>query len=317
MYLALSIITGGLISIMIQANGELQALVGAVPSLIAIHLVGLATIGAVTVAIVGIPALMGGIRRSGTREAVGTAGPAAEVAPSTAPRWFLAAGILGVVVVFMSNEVYRRGGVVLTLMGTLAGQALAAALLERSRFFDGRKSPVLQRALSLVLILPGAAAIGLWSGVGPLWVFLSWLPGGVLMLQSMMNSRNALRYGQRRMVMFNYLSALSALVILIVIDPPLMSGALTTIPTAPIPILFGGGLLGVLVVGLSSFLLNRAPAMQVVLGLYTGQITIGILLDALSNRPLALQNIAGVAMVVAGLITGEVSRFRERSRRAV
>ena len=308
MYLVLSIVTGGLVSIMIQANGELQAVVGAVPSLITVHLVGLATIGAVTVA--GAPAFNARIRQSGSHETGGA------VSHSSAPRWFLAAGILGVVVVFMSNEVYSRGGVVLTLMGTLAGQALAAALLERSRFFDGRKSPVLQRVLSLVLILPGAAVIGLWSGVGPLWVFLSWLPGGILMFQSMMNSRNALRYGQRRMVMFNYLSALSALALLTIIDPHLLAGALTKIPTVPVPILFGGGLLGVLVVGFSSFLLNRASAMQVVLGLYAGQISVGILLDALSDRPLALQNVAGVAMVVAGLVTGEVSRYWARSRRA-
>ncbi len=295
MYVLLAIATGGLVSLMIQLNGDLQLLIGAIPALIVIHLSGLAASGGYV---------------ASRHVAVGhPSPPRAERTP--VPWWFALAGVLGVGIVFMSNEVYRRGGVLLTLMGTLAGQTLVAQVLEMIPRFGGRKSPQLQRLLSLVLILPGALIIGMESGVGLPWVLLSWTPGAVLMLQAAMNSANTAYRGTGNMLLLNYGTALAALALMAAIGLQTLPRILQSVPAVPFLILVGGGILGVLVVSFSSFLLNRISAVRMVLGVYTGQIAIGIVLDMLASRPLQPEKVAGIVLVVLGLLSGETKRLRK------
>lgn len=382
MYVSLALVSGGLVALMILVNGNLQAAVGPLPALIFIHGSGLVT-SAIYV-LVALRGASGRGRRPGSGEApaalpaVSAAIPAA-IGPDSgaadrverpgkgalsgataagaasprserpaAPLWFAGAGILGIGVVFLNNLIFAKGGVLLALGGTLAGQTLLAHLLEGTRWFDRRRSPLLQRVLSLGLVLPGAAIIGLRSGVGVGWVALSWLPGAILMVQSMMNARNALRWGQPRMVLFNYSSALLVLIPLFAFAGGALSaaggifsapgssfapGALTApgaagrlvpsgggwsvvlhaVETLPSHRIVGGGIIGVIVVGTTAFLFNRASALKVVLALYTGQILIGILLDSLSGLPLQPDKVAGVLMVLVGLGAGEVHHLRRRA----
>ncbi len=298
----MAVASGGLVALMILLNGGLQGRIGALPALIVIHFMGLVGSG-VFLALSG--------RRAGGQ-------PKGPEAGKLAPHWFVVAGIFGIGVVFLNNLVFGKGGVLLALGGTLAGQTLVAHLLEGTRWFDGRKSPVAQRILSLALVLPGAAIIGLRSGVGIVWVLVSWVPGGILMFQSMMNTRNALRWGQPKMLLLNYASALSVLVPLYLIVgssagrgfPHLFQAAASVPPYVSLP----GGVIGVIVIGTTAFLLNRSSAIKVVLALYVGQIGIGILLDALSGLSLQPEKVIGVAMVLLGLGAGELHRLRALGR---
>lgn len=294
MYTLLAILTGGFVALMIQVNGNLQIQSSAVAALLVIHLSGLATS---TVYL----ALVTGLRHTGTSAPRNT---------HSMPAWFVIAGALGAGVVFLTNAVFVRGGVLLTLSGTLAGQTLSAHLLEGTRWFDGRRSSRLQRVLSLALILPGTVLIGLRSGAGLIWIPISWVPGLILMIQSMMNSRNALRYGQPQMAVLNYVSALVILVPLAAAFGLLNSTTGNRLLSLPISLLAGGGVLGVLVVAISAYLFNRASALKVVLGLYAGQISIGVVLDLLSGMPIRAEKVAGVLLVVMGLAAEQLNRFR-------
>ncbi|HUX14261.1 MAG TPA: DMT family transporter, partial [Spirochaetia bacterium] len=140
MYTLLAAITGGFVALMIQLNGDLQLREGALPALMAIHLSG----------VVAAFAYLAATWRGGGKNNT-TTSPPRGAASGTAPLWFVSAGAFGAVVVFLSSEVYARGGVLLTLSGTLAGTTLLAHLLEGTRWFDGRRSPALQRLLSLAL----------------------------------------------------------------------------------------------------------------------------------------------------------------------
>lgn len=303
MYVVLALVTGGFVAVMIELSGELQLMAGAIPALVIIHLSGLATSGTYTVG-----GLVGRVRGAGSRS------HSARGATIAYSPWFLAAGVLGVFVVLMSNEVYSRGGVVLTLMGTLSGQTLTAFILERGRWFDGRSSPSLQKVVSLALILPGAVLIGFVDRVGVVWIFLSWTPGVVLMIQQMMNSRNSLRFGTRSMLLLNYITALTALAFVFAFSGSSFVTVSSAIENAPITVLLGGGVLGVVVTALAAFLLTRAPALQVTLGIYAGQITVGIVLDAVSARPFAPTNAIGIALVVLGLLAGWVTEKGKQTR---
>lgn len=315
MYITVAVVSGGLIALMILVNGGLQGSVGALPALVFIHSMGfLASAGSLAV---------------GRRFRRFTP-PFALPGPSRAPLWFAAAGTLGIGVVFINNLIFAKGGVLLALGGTLAGQTLVADILEGTRWFDGRKSPVVQRVLSLVLVLPGAAIIGFRSGLGPGWVALSWLPGAILMVQSMMNSRNALRWGTSKMLLFNYATALSVLIPLFALfggealsRPEAVGLAsvgglhalLHLATTVPVYLTIPGGVIGVIVVGTTSYLFNRSSAVKVVLGLYVGQIGVGIAIDTLSGLPFQMEKIGGVVMVLLGLGAGELHRFGALKRR--
>jgi len=330
-YIALSVVTGGLVALMILVNGRLQSVAGALPALIFIHLTGLVA-SALYLALTGSSARR---ERSASAPAfsegrVASPVPAVSSASQIAvtPFWFVFAGALGIGVVFLNNLIFIKGGVLLALGGTLAGQTLFAHLLEGTRWFDGRRSPTVQRVLSLALVLPGAALIGLRSGVGIGWTALSWLPGALLMIQSMMNARNAVRWGQSRMLLFNYATALLALLPLFALLGLAGSNfspggravgswsalARTAGDTAPY-LLVVGGAIGVIVVGTSIFLFNRSSALKVVLGLYSGQIAVGILIDSLSGLPLQIEKLVGIGMVVIGLGAGEIRRMRRPRRR--
>jgi len=322
-YVTIAVASGGLIALMILVNGGLQGRVGPLPSLIIIHFMGLVA-----------SSLFLSLRAVQKQRGI----PAGEAARAplegvdhkgAAPLWFITAGVLGIAVVFLNNLIYSKGGVLLALGGTLAGQTLVAHLLEGTHWFEGRKSPLFQRILSVALVLPGAAIIGLRSGVGLGWVGVSWIPGAILMVQSMMNTRNALRWGQPKMLLLNYATALAVLLPLFAI---LGGAALVATPSSghrepgPFAALIGaaiavppylwlpGGVIGVIVIGTSAFLFQRSSAIKVVLGLYAGQIAIGILLDALSGLPLQAEKILGVAMVIAGLGAGELHRIRALKR---
>ncbi|WP_455381434.1 DMT family transporter [Salinispira pacifica] len=303
MYILLSIFTGGLVALMIQVNGTLQLEAGALPSLIAIHLSGLVAAGCYLALRRIAQSRSTASRSADLPPTAEPAGAAAERAKrrSRAPVWFAAAGAIGAGVVFLTNEIFARGGVLLTLSGTLAGQTLLAHLMEGTRWFDGRKSPRLQRVLSLAFILPGTLLIGLRSGAGVLWILFSWVPGLVLMVQSMMNSRNALRFGQAPMVLLNYVSALIVLLPLAAVAGALNGENVATLFSLPVTISVGGGVLGVMVVGISAYLLNRTSALRVVLGLYAGQLSVGVILDVLSGRPVLFEKVIGILLVAVGL----------------
>lgn len=313
MYVTIAAASGGLIALMILVNGGLQGRIGGMAALIIIHFMGLVASAVFLAA-------------GGTRTRARIPVPAGEAVRPAAPLWFVSAGVLGIAVVFLNNLLFSKGGVLLALGGTLAGQTLVAHLLEGTRWFEGRKSPLFQRILSLGLVLPGAAIIGLRSGVGLGWVAVSWLPGAILMVQSMMNTRNALRWGQPRMLLFNYATALAVLIPLFA----LVGGAAAMGPSTgesstvggrfaalfetalsiPAYISLTGGVIGVIVIGTSAFLFQRSSAIKVVLGLYTGQLAIGILIDSLSGLPLQPEKVLGVVMVVIGLGAGEIDRLR-------
>lgn len=306
-------LAGGAVAVMVQWNGMLQAAVGPLAALTLVHASGLAT------AVLYLAAKRFGARLGARRSAKGSGGSERATLPihashredrapaSIAPLWFAIAGILGVGVVFLSNAVFDRGRVVLALSGAVAGQVTTAFFLERTHWLGGRRSPLLQGAVSVGLVLPGTVMIGAFSGVAPIWIFIAFTPGVVLMFQSMMNSRNALRWGIQRMLVINYLAAL-----LVLVPAGLVAGSfralVPSMSSLSPAVVLGGGALGVIAIGVSSFLLNRASAVRVVLGMFGGQMVAGILLDSLAGVPFEPAKILGVIFVVVGLAAGELRR---------
>jgi uncharacterized membrane protein YdcZ (DUF606 family) len=258
----------------------------------------------------------------------------------------LAAGVLGIVVVFINMEVFVRGGILLALAGTLAGQTLGAYIVEMTSWTRSGQSAWIQRVMVVALIVPGSVLIGFQSGAGLLLIAAAFVPGFVLTVQSMFNSYNSSRWGHSRMLIFNYVSALMVLVPLNVVVGTLsgdLSGvlggvfigdltgvqadvqaggligtvtsvlaetSLSRLVDVPVQIILGGGVLGVAVVGTITYLLKKSSPVKTFLGLYTGQLGLGVVLDALQHQSVAPEKLIGVGLVAVGLIAGELKLFK-------
>lgn len=165
-----------------------------------------------------------------------------------------------------------------------------------------------RKAVSLALILRGAALIGFVDPVGVVWIILSWIPGVVLMIQQTMNSRITLRFGTHSMLLVNYTTALTALAFAVLLSHSSVGTICHVIDRASVVVLLGGCVLGVVVVALAAFLLTRSPALQV---------TPRIILDALSSCLFAPANAIGIALVILGPSAGWLTDWRRRSHPAV
>ncbi|MFW5769713.1 MAG: hypothetical protein ACOCYA_06620, partial [Spirochaetota bacterium] len=105
MYVFISLITGLLIALMVQVNGLLRGAAGELPALVLIHAAGLAASAVYLLAKVLH-------RRSGrgTRTESNRPADPPVLTFRRFPYWGFAAGVLGIGVVFLNNEVFARGG---------------------------------------------------------------------------------------------------------------------------------------------------------------------------------------------------------------
>ncbi len=291
MYFFLSVLTGGLVALMIQFNGVLQTAVGGSAALLSIHICGLS--GALVLLITAYRRMKGD--------------------PSEkSPKIFLTAGMLGSLIVYLASVIFEKGGILFSLSGSLAGQTLAAAAAESFYKADRTRSPLIQRILSPALLIPGSIIIGLKAGAGPLWIILSWTPGIILMIQQHMNSRNTARYGTPRTVVFNYISALIIIIPLFFFSTLKSSGSaevgqsLPEIAALPWYIFAGGGLIGVFTTGMIAYLLLKSPALVVTLGVYAGELAGGLILDIWFGLGIAPVKLIGIILIIAGLGAGKI-----------
>ncbi len=297
MFFVLSVFTGLMVALMTQLNGVLQIALGGKAALLSIHLCGLA--GALVFWFLA--------RRKMTGD------PAQKVPPV-----YLAAGMLGTLLVYLVNVVFEKGGILLSLSGNLAGQTLAAALAESLYSKDRESSPLLQRFLSPALLIPGSVIIGLRSGVGPLWILFSWTPGIILMIQQLMNARNTARYGTPRTVVFNYVSALTLMIPLFLAasrlggTPILGAGGWENLKELPWYVIAGGGLIGVFSTGMIAYLLLKSPALPVTLGIYAGELAGGLFLDLYWGKGFEGTKLLGILLISLGLALGKVPQKRTR-----
>jgi bacterial/archaeal transporter family-2 protein len=280
MFLFVSILIGSFISLMIVANGQLGVHIGSTWALIIIHFVGMTASLAINPIV--------GNRKDSVR-----------IKPH--PITFLA-GALGLVIVYLNTRVYLAGGVVLTLSGMLAGQSIAAAISDFIKIGKKDNTRSWKHLSALFLVVCGAIGIGLSSGVSFLWILLSWVPGGILMLQILMNSSVAGYYGQTRMLQISYTIGLVVIIIFAGITGGLTGFTLSPFSEVPILVLLGGGLLGVTCMTGQNMLLRKMSALKMVLGTYMGQFAMGVMMDMINGKGFDLVYIIGLGLIISGLV---------------
>lgn len=284
MYTILTLITGLCISIMIFFNGSLEGVIGNYPALISIHITGFT-----------LSSLM--FMKRSSKESREKRSP-----------WYLSAGLLGIIVVTITNQVFKRGGVLVTLSGTLTGQVLLATVMELISHIKKRENLPTRKTLSIALVLPGAILLGLRSDLSPLWIVISWIPGILILTQSFMNSQNIVSIGFRKTLLFHFGTVVLILIpglFIFSVDIPYKE-----ILSGDVPILFltGGGTVALFVISIGSYLLLKIKPITYVLLIYSGQIAGAIIIDIIIGNNLSLEKIAAMGLIVVGLFIGEIKK---------
>lgn len=281
MYIILTVITGFCISLMIYFNGSLEVAIGNLPTLLTIHLTAL---------LLSTPMfLIKGKKKLRTNRS----------------RWFLTAGLLGIVIVTVVNRVFIKGGVLLSLSGTLSGQVIVASLMEGFRCYKSKSKFHKGKIISLIFVLTGSLLIGLKFKISFTWILISWIPGMLIFIQSYMNSQNILSVGFRKTLLFHFGTVLIVVIPLCLLFPE--PTAITKVLEGDVPLVYllGGGTLAIFAISIGSYLLLKLNPVTYVLLLFSGQITGALAIDYFSGYPLSLEKVIGLSLIIAGLFIGE------------
>lgn len=223
-------------------------------------------------------------------------------------RLYLLAGLLGIIVVSITNKVFMKGGVLLALSGTFAGQVFLATIMEWFKYRQEEKKMPWTKFFSLFCIIPGSLWLGYRSQLPLQWILLSWVPGILILAQSWLNSQNILSVGVRITLLFHFGSVLLLLAPLFLIS--YRSEIMPLVLTGEVPLqnLTGGGFMSIFVISLGSYLLLKIKPVTYVLLLYSGQLAAALILDSFQGYDLSLEKVVGVILIIAGLFIGEVKK---------
>lgn len=108
------------------------------------------------------------------------------------------------------------------------------------------------------------------------------------------------KIGMYQSTLFNYILGLSGSFLLLLISGETFKLFTTSSYNAPW-FVYTGGLLGVIVVTMLSFLSSKVSSFYLTLLLFVGQLFTGIIIDALSTGKISFYQVLGGALVVLGL----------------
>ena len=108
------------------------------------------------------------------------------------------------------------------------------------------------------------------------------------------------KIGMYQSTLFNYIFGLSGSFLLLLISGETFKLFTSSSYSAPW-FVYAGGLLGVIVVTMLSFLSSKVSSFYLTLLLFIGQLFTGIIIDALSTGKISFYQLVGGALVVLGL----------------
>ncbi len=276
MYYLISLIIGILVAVMIAVNGGLTTLYGMYTATVIIHIVGILFIGGIILA---------------RRER-----PFAKAQP-----WYLyLGGVIGVVTTACVNFAFGKISLSAILAIGLFGQSLAGVLVDQFGLLGMRKHPFRLYQLPGLLLVAGGIACMMGGGFSLLPVIAVLLSGVLLVASRSYNARLAENTSIYISTFFNYfcglVTAIPVFLLLSAGEPVYRGFALS-----PNWWIYLGGAIGVATVYLSSVVAVKIPQLYITLLMFVGQVFTGVLIDALLEGSLSIENIIGGSLVALGL----------------
>lgn len=288
MYYALLALTGGLVSLMLAANGELSQAVGIVPAMVLVHLSGV---------FFSLPAV-----RLDRQPAL-----------SQAPLWLYLPGLIGVASTWANIYCATRLGVTMTLSLQLLGQLLSSLIVDASGVLGTARQPLSPaRLLTLGLAALGCLLMAEQLVIEPLAIGLALGSGLLLTLTSAMNALLGSYIGAFRAVRVNFLTGLLGSLLIFALSQPELGPLAAKLLALPWYISLGGGVCGVLLVAGMNLCLPRVSILYCTLIRFLGQLAVGLGLSLLAGGVLSSSLLSGGLVMALALSCEGLSQWLSR-----
>lgn len=276
-YYIFTILTGSLFAIMVVVNGRLGIFIGLYLSCVVIHLVGLIASSLILTAKEQVP-----------------------LRHPKIPLKLFTGGFFGIGTVLLFNAAYGKISVTAIVALGLLGQAISSLIVDQFGLLDMKKRPLSKKQIPGLIMAAFGIALMLWgfSAHSILPVCLALLTGVTVVTSRTINGALGKRSTASLSAWYNHLVGLVGSIVVFAI-----LGFQGYIPFSDIHIsniwIFTGGIVGVLAVTFSNFLIHHVSSYSMTLLLFIGQITGGILLDVfLEGRFAPIQMVAGLIIVL-------------------
>lgn len=277
MYYFLALLSGTVISIMVSINGGLTQLYGIYFAAVIIHIVGV------------LFSLILCILR---KEKL--------TLKKVAPLWAYLGGVIGVLTTLFNNFAFGRINMTSIVALGLLGQSLTSILFDYFGCLDTQKRPI--KKTSLIGLFPAVAGIFLMLDQSItdsfFAVILSLGAGATVVLSRTVNSRLS---KETSPLVGSFINHLVGLPICIGLALSLPTEQLTLTSTVN-PLIFLGGILGVLTVLLFNITVPKVSAFHLTLLSFIGQLFTGIILDLLQGRSYSTTSFIGGVVIGGGLL---------------
>lgn len=286
MYELLSFLSGVILAVMIQINGGLSGQFGAYHAALYVHIVGSV-----------FAALLLLLKRQRISGAKGL------------PFWMYLGGVIGVLTTVFNNLAFSHISLTSIVALGLFGQLVLSYFIDRFGWFgmERRKEDlsipcVLLSVVGIALMLDDPASGG-WG-----YILISLGAGISVVMSRTVNAHLSAHIGALQGSLVNHLAGLPVCLLLAL-----------TIPEQTIqqPFRFwiwGGGILGVLIVVICNVTVPKIPAYRLTLFTLCGQLFCGILLDMLLGGALDQREFGAGLLVAAGIVSNQLLKVHQKKQ---
>ncbi len=220
-----------------------------------------------------------------------------------APWYLYGGGIFGFLILNSNYITIINIGASLSMATAVFGQSLGSLLFDLFGFMGAKtyklnKRKVILLAISLIGIIIMSLGGGAYS---ILYIIIGIATGVITMIQMVYNAKLARLKGNLFSARNNVLSGLIvALIVYLFFSPSDIINSAANLPKLSFSIIYGGGLLAILVVVGSNFVIGRIPTLYNALLLSSAQILTSVVLDFVMFDIFSITLLVGSLIVLLG-----------------
>lgn len=222
-----------------------------------------------------------------------------------APWYFWFGGAFGFIILNANFITITTIGASLTMATAVFGQSLGSLLFDLTGFMNRKTYPISKRkVLTLMISFIGIVIMATQGGTFAIpYVIIGILTGIITMIQMVYNSRFASYKGIFYSARHNVISGfIIATIIYALIAAKTTIQALSELKHVPLSLSIGGGLLAVLVVSGSNYVIPRLPAIYSALLLSAAQIITSIIIDYHLYGLFSSRLLWGALIILLGMV---------------
>lgn len=276
MYQSLAFVTGIILAVMISVNGGLSGYYGVFPATVIIHLVGT------------IFSLFFTLKQYGWIKLTGFK-----------PVWIYLGGAIGVFTVVFNNLAFSKLSVTNIIALALFGQTITALIFDHFGLLGMKKIPFKKTSLLGLSF----SLFGIWqlldtSVSGAILAVLYAVTSGVtVVLSRSVNTQLSEKIGAMHGALVNHVVGLIVSILILFF---------VNIETVPFklnnPLMYFGGVLGVVVVYLSNIVVPKVSSFNLTVLSFVGQVLMGLVLDLMLTQTYSVPTLKAALIIATGIL---------------